>query len=255
MGNHPFLNRSFLLPVGVSILSTVGICLLLVIAYWNKPQTPALTEEPATPFKYILLATETPILSPTAENDTSLAFQIESTSTSTLRPDINNKVIPTQTAFVLPSHTATKIINPVSTAIPTTAIPPSQTPGITVTPTLDETLLFTAGKYDDGDSRIEYDGDWVNELFINGSYEQTLYVSPTTGNTATFSFTGRQLKLGYFSDPELGTVSITIDNVEYFLNQANGSEWSSPQLSPGVHSVFIIHKTGDLVFVDYITIV
>jgi hypothetical protein len=82
-------------------------------------------------------------------------------------------------------------------------------------------------------------------------------VSTEIESDLIFSFTGRQLIIGYVGGAGLGTLAISIDDNDFPpLSQATGKEWTSPQLSHNEeHIVIIIHESGTTVNLDYIGIV
>jgi hypothetical protein len=88
------------------------------------------------------------------------------------------------------------------------------------------------------------------------AYRGTLHTSDSIGNELSFHFTGQRILLGYQRGRSFGTVTVMIDGEPYrFHQQAFGNIWRSPQLSPGTHSVRIIHESGQSVNLDYIEVV
>jgi hypothetical protein len=87
------------------------------------------------------------------------------------------------------------------------------------------------------------------------AYQGTLHISVGIGNEASFHFTGQQFRLGYQRGRNFGVVTVMIDDQPYsFHEQAFGNIWRSPQLSPGTHSVRIIHESGESINLDYIEV-
>lgn len=247
MNDNKRVDISILIPIGIGAFSLLGICLALLIGYLNRPQTDIPVEQTAAPFKYLFLGTET--LTPDPELETATpedVFTEEPTAsatpvaliTATKNDFPSTPVIPTQTRALTGNATSTPNI-PAPTSIPTDD---------------EETFTLEPGKYDDTNSYLEYDGDWVSELFVEGVYQETVYISTEIANSVTFTFTGKQVIIGYLGDVDFGTVGITIDDDEFTLDQSDGSEWVSPQLTQGNHSVVIIHESGDFVNLDYIQI-
>ena len=235
-------DRGFLIPIGIGTLSILGICLVLMIGYLGQPQKAIPTEQTITPFKYLFLGTETFAINPELETSTSKeAFKEASIASATSTITITS--IQEQT-------TSTSIGTPTQTHTVTS----NNTLGLTTTATLDETTVLTAGKYDDADRLLEYEGDWISELFVTDAYQETLYFSLEIDDRVTFNFVGKQFIIGYLGDSDFGTLTITIDNTKYTLNQSSGTEWISPQLTQAVHSVIILHESGELANLDYITI-
>lgn len=227
MKSQPSIDRGILIPIGISVLSIAGIGLLLLIVYFETPKATPLAEPTTTPFKYLFLATESHTPEPGLETVT----PEESFSLTT--PIASDFVITqdgtgTLDANVLPQGTSTSSV--------------------------EETLVFMEGKYDDIDDRIIYEGDWVSEI-VDIAYQETLFISTLTGNTAAFIFSGTQMQIGYLEDPGLGTVIVSIDGVDYPLDQSDGFEWLSPELPFGEHSILLTHESGELIILDYIIII
>jgi hypothetical protein len=233
MNDEKRIDISILIPIGLGVFSAVGICLALLIGYSNRPQAAIPIEQTATLFRYLFLGTETLTPDPTLETSTPEEVFTEEPPaliTSTQDELSSAPVIPTQTRALAGNSTPA---------------PP---------PTVDTTSAFAAGKYDDTNSYLEYNGDWISELFVDGVYQETLYISAEIANNVTFTFAGKQIIIGYLGDVDFGTIAITIDNDEFTLDQSDGSEWISPQLTQGNHSVVIIHESGDFVNLDYIQV-
>jgi hypothetical protein len=124
-------------------------------------------------------------------------------------------------------------------------------------PTSGQVEPIPAGKYDDTDPNITYDRHW--ELLKNpgtaNAYKGTIHVSTGIGNEASFRFTGQQFYLGYQRGKNFGIVTVMIDDQPHsFHEQAFDLLWRSPQLSPGIHFVRIIHESGEWINLDYIQI-
>jgi hypothetical protein len=87
------------------------------------------------------------------------------------------------------------------------------------------------------------------------AYKGTLHISPGIGNEASFQFTGQRFYLGYQRGRNFGIMMVMIDGQPYsFHQQAFDRIWRSPQLSPGTHSVKLIHESGETINLDYIEI-
>jgi hypothetical protein len=223
------MHRELLIPIGIGALSILGISLLFLFIHRFQPQATTPAPPTDTPFKFLLLATESRTPNPASESDA------ES---------------PTEGVSALdqPSLSATESATPQVSTDDTT----SAAPGAAGTPTFDP-AVFYAGQYDDIDERIIYEGEWINEI-VSGAYNETLFTSLTIGSTAAFTFVGEQVQLGYLEGPELGTAIIQIDEVEYALDQSVGVEWLSPEAPYAEHFVLITHASGDFIILDYITI-
>lgn len=221
------LGKDILLPIMISFLSIIGIMLILMTVYLDRSKTPLETSPSLTPFKYLFLATET-----RAVTLTETPITEDTTSPKSLPPtDLDLSVTLS------------------ATDSPASNTPPNGTSVLSI----DETLVFIEGIYDDIDDRIVYEGSWVNDL-VEGAYGETLFVSTATGDTATFTFVGTQLQIGYLEDSSLGMIGVNIDDTEYPLDQSSGSEWLSPELPYGEHTVLLIHEGGDIVLIDYLNI-
>jgi hypothetical protein len=233
MENKPTLDRGIIIPIGIGILSILGIVLIGMMVYFEQPSETGSVSPIVTPFKYLFLGTETPTPEPDAE--------------TAGRKEILTEVIlpPGSPDPSTPQPDSTQI----GTGVSSTGAPPVETS----TPTAVSGSIFTEGEYDDIDDRITYEGDWVNE-FVDFAYGETLFVSTSVGDRATFTFLGIQLLIGYLEDPELGVAIVSIDGLEYPFNQSTGSEWISPDLQFGEHNVIITHDDGDVIILDYILI-
>lgn len=113
-----------------------------------------------------------------------------------------------------------------------------------------------AGTYDDTDASVQYSSGWQSQAG-NGAYGGTFHFSDTAGQTASFSFKGRQLSLIYASFANRGTMEITIDGqVVGNLDQKTSTlqwlkRWNSPILSnDGPHTVILKNKAGGIVTLD-----
>jgi len=146
---------------------------------------------------------------------------------------------------------------------PAETLPPAGTlitqsrPVPSATPTPDQVQPLSAGKYDDTDPHIAYDRYWAFKMNSGTAYayKGTLHISASIGNELSFRFTGQRFYLGYQRGRNFGTVTVMIDDQPYsFHEQALGNIWRSPQLSPGTHSVRLIHESGESINLDYIEV-
>ncbi len=233
MNNLPTIDRGIIAPIGIGILSAAGIVLISLIVYFDEPQASSLADPTTTPFKYLFLATETH----TPETEAKLV-----TPTVIATGESSNGE---SAAIASPAL----VVTPNDESLPKT----NATPTATNTPAIDLNSVFIEGKYDDIDERVVYEGSWINEI-VESAYGETMFISTATGNTATFTFIGAQLQIGYLADPTFGMVLVSIDGIEYPLDQSNGSEWLSPKLQFGEHSVILTHESGELAVLDYIVI-
>lgn len=232
MNKRPFIDRSLLIPIGISVFSIAGILVIVLIVYRDKPQVAVSTAPTPTPFKYLLLATETLIPDPAA---------------ATAPPE---ESLPDEATDPVEADPADEELSTFLTE------EPSEIDPFLDSATTDETtdVLDIIDRYDNTDPRLDYDGDWGNQTNVANAYQKTLYVSNTIGNDLILSFVGQQIVIGYLGEPGLGSMVISIDDEEFQLDQSTGKEWTSPQLDNSEHFVIIIHESGDSVNLDYINI-
>jgi hypothetical protein len=231
------VDREIIIPIGIAILSIIGIVSMALIYFIRKPQAELPPEATSTPFKFLFLGTLTSTQAPTtvAQSHKDTSPTVPATLTIEMSQSTDQALTPTP---------KTRSGNAATSA--------STTPSETITPTSTATTS-SAIKIDDFDDSILYVGGWVNET-VAAAYEETLSISIFIDDTATFTFTGAQFIIGYVADSDLGTMTITIDGKAQSLNQSTGSEWASPKLSLGDHSVTLTHASGEIIYLDYITI-
>jgi hypothetical protein len=250
MDNKPYLERSLLIPIGIGVFSIVGILIVGLLAYLDVPQPVASTGQTATPFKYILLATETSlsvqgIETPLSSQETIVAAPANPVLPPTLAG--GSSTFPTQAppqVLILPTNT-------LQASIPATS-------SIPASPTNTSSVGAASGssqKYDETDEILDYDGNWQNQTGVGNAYQGTLTVSERIGNDVTFSVVGQQIVVGYLGGPDLGSITISIDDDEFLLDESTGNKWVSPQLSSDEHFVILFHEEGDLINLDYIEVV
>lgn len=236
MDKRLFTDRSLLIPIAIGIFSILGIIVILLSVYLDKPQAVVSATRTVTPFKYLLLATETGVPAPEAETTDP---ELELTGPEQTFTEEPEQEFPTFSAAGPPNFT---------TLTSNTLQSPAAIPATTAA------ALSISERYDDADSRLEYDGDWVNETGVANAQQGTLSVSNTIGNDLVLTFVGQQIIIGYLGGSDLGSIVISIDDSEFQLHQAVGKEWASPQLDNAEHFVIIIHESGDSVNLDYINI-
>ena len=235
MDNKPSLDRGFIIPIILGVFSVFGICLVLLLGRLNASRTVTVLEATATPFKYLFLGTEPGISTTTPEDEstaeaTATAFEFDFASPTTSFEDFAT----TETATQTPS-----ISSGTSASTPTTSS--SNAP-------------LNPGTYDQDDPHIQYDGDWIAQTGVAGVFKNTLYVSNTLGNSLSLRFIGEQIRIFYQTGPGLGTIRITLDGLQFDLNQSatntTSGEWVSPLLINGTHTVSITHFSGGSINLD-----
>ena len=236
MDNRLTRNYSLFLPPLIGIISLFGICLILVSARFPRQNTQVVATQTVTPFKYLLLATETIVPTPGFETATVTEIFSSPTSEGDL---VLSAVVPSLTLTEQNGISTDEFFTPIVT--------------ITPNPIFAESNPMTGGVYDDTDSEIIRHGNWKSQNKAD-AYEQTLLVSNTVGNYVAFSFTGRYLVLGYQSTEDAGDLAVNIDGSEERLSQSEGNSWFSQDLGPGTHFVLLIHHSGSSVNFDYINI-
>jgi hypothetical protein len=243
MDQKPSFDRSLLLPIGVGIVSLLGICAILVTGRLNA--TPAAVEElpTATSFEYTFLGTEPAILTVTAGG-------VEE------EPPTQAPEIPT-----LPPRNTPVLITTITTTTPPGIItlpPLGDTTTPSRTPTSASTAPFGPGTYDNTDSRFVYNGDWDTQTSVAGAYQNTLQVSGTLGNSITFRFIGNELRVFFQAAPSLGSIRLTLDNNSYDMSEAGSVteqyEWVISTTNTGTHTVTITHQSGGSVNFDSIIV-
>ena len=236
MNNQPSFDRGLLIPIVLGIFSVFGICLVLVLGRLGASRSQVTVEDTATPFQYIFLGTEPAVVSETPEEEGS----DEVTNTPRVTPtevDFFDAITP------LPSQTESSLVV-LSTPTPS--------------PVSSSTAPLNPGTYDDTDSHLRYEGDWIVQRGVSGAFQNTLHVSSTLGNSVTFRFIGQQLRLFYQPGSGLGTMQIDLDGVQFELDQSDNvsviSEWSSPLLINGTHTLEITHLSGGAINLDQLIV-
>ena len=286
--NSPRFDISTFVPLGVGLISLFGICLLLLASRLATPRAIVEVPDTATPFRYLFLGTEPGIVSPTPEiigtrvvgfsitaqsgiagSGDSLAAEATQQMPGRLTPGSATDSVPDlgpATSFVQPTF-PTRF--PTSSGLGITNTPitlpslagPTATfvPAATLTPTSISAPPLNAGTYDDTDSHLSYNGNWVSQTSQPGAEGGTLHVSSTLNNTITFRFIGDQLRIIYQSGSSLGTISAVIDGTIFPpLNQSGApstrSEWAITGLTVGTHNVTLTHSSGGSVNIDQVIV-
>ncbi|HET9915186.1 MAG TPA: hypothetical protein VFQ13_25065 [Anaerolineales bacterium] len=233
MDKRPAIDRSLLIPIGISVFSIVGILFIFLTVYLDKPQVAVSPDPTPTPFKYLFLATETLVPDPALET-TPPEETVPEEPTGPIQEDL-----PEEEAATFPTEESAQT-NPLSDS--------------GTTPVVSTPVLNIVDRYDDTDPRLEYDGAWVSQTNVANARQGTLFVSNAIGNDLTLSFVGQQIVIGYLGEPSLGSITISIDDEEFQLDQSVGKEWVSPQFGNNEHFVIIVHESGDTVNLDYINV-
>ena len=231
MQPRPSFDRELLIPIAVGVVSILGVVWIFLTNYRNESPLPPTVAPTAIPFEASLHETRT---LPPPRSATPTPEETPPTAIGT-SPDS----YPGPTAETPP---------PASTLVPESQPAPSA---------LDQAQPFPAGKYDDTNPHIAYDRYWAYEMNSGTAhaYKGTLHISASIGNEVSFRITGQRFNLGYQRGRTFGAVTVMIDDQPYsFHQQAFGNIWRSPQLSPGTHSVRIIHESGESVNLDYIEV-
>jgi len=230
----PGRDYSLLFPLLIGFISLLGIGLILMSIWFPGKRAETAPTQTVSPFKYLLLGTETMI--PTRELDTATPPEI----------------FPTQTEMLHEGETFFPALTE-QTGISTNADFFTPTVTITPNPTFTESEPMKVGTYDDTDSQLIRSGTWISQNNVD-AYQATLLVSNTVGNYVAFSFTGQQMVLGFQSSDNAGDLTVNIDGSEVTLTQLVGNEWISQELEPGTHFVILTHISGASVNLDYIDI-
>jgi len=254
MNNQSPFDRSLLIPIGVGVFSLIGICILLVLGRITALRGNVQEVPTATAFKYALVGTEPAIttvtieateFAPPAATEAPIIL-FTSTSSSLSTP-------------ILLSPVATNALSgtPITLRTSTSSVGSTNTP--TKTATSASTAPLQANTYEDSDYHIIYAGSWTIQSAVSGAYLNSLHVSSTIGNAATFQFIGQELRVFFQAGPSLGTIRINIDGTDYDpMDESNATtqtyEWVLPSVTNGTHAVTITHLSGGSVNLDYMII-
>jgi hypothetical protein len=161
--------------------------------------------------------------------------------------------IPTQTPTPSETFTPTYTFTPSSTLSPTETLTPSITPTPTVTPE-----PSTAGKYDDSNPVINYNG-WIGHS-LTGMFMDTEHYSQKLNNTASMIFNGTGFSIFFRRAATFGVIELLVDNVsvgtvnEYSASEIRGQSWVSGDFAPGDHTLTLRHMSGTTIVLDAILI-
>ena len=129
------------------------------------------------------------------------------------------------------------------------------------------TNSLTAGTYEEDNPNISYVGNWINNSDSKNSDGKGKY-SYTSGNYATFSFTGTGFSLYSLASINRGIAKITIDNISYDVDTSSTSLmykkniFTKNNLTYGTHTVKIqvtpnknSSSNANTIFIDYIKVI
>ena len=234
MDNKPAFNRELILPILLGVLSVVGIGLVFVFGRLSDERLAIPAPDTETPFRFAYLGTEPGL--------------------STLTPEATDTPLPTETEIILEPVTLAPSAN---TAV---ILPTGQTllPSRTYTYTPSPTLASVLSKVDDTYFELLYSGDWDSQSNVADTYQNTLHISFTVGNSVSFTFVGEQVIVSFQSGPSLGTIEINLDGLLFDVDQSSSNtelvNWASSILIRGTHTLVISHLSGGSVNLDSITI-
>ena len=234
MPPRPSFDRELLIPIVVGIVSMIGLAWIF------------LTNERGA-------ASISPTLAPTTIpfEITRVEIEVRTPAPSATPTPTPEERLPTATGSSPNAYPGP----PEETPPPASTLVPASQPGLVATSTADRALPL--GKHDNTHPNIAYDRHWAFKMNsgTENAYKGTLHVSSGIGSEASFYFTGQRLYVGYQRGRNFGTVTVLIDNQPYrFHQQAFDRVWRSPELSPGLHSVRIIHESGETINLDYIEV-
>ena len=238
MDNKRSFDLTFIIPLLLGMCSIFGICLVLLLGRLSAARAIRVVEETSTPYKFLFLGTEPGI--------------------STITPGDEPTEVPTSTPIEFEFSTSTPEPESLTTLEPGTGTPSTlaaSTLASATTEVTSSTAPLNPGTYDENDVHIAYDGDWIQQTDVAGVFKNTLHVSNTLGNSMSLRFIGEQVRIFYQSGSSLGTVRINMDGIQFDLDQSastiNNSEWVSPLLINGTHTVTITHLSGGSINIDY----
>ena len=227
MRPRPLLNRELLVPIAVAIVSILGLGWIFLTNDLGESLSPPTLELEATAVPFDIGSLQTAVWTP---------------------PSVTADLNETQSTAAGTSPTAATLPSASALATESGAV-------LSATPAPDQLLLV--GRHDDTDLRIAYDRHWASQMNSGTvyAYKGTLHVSSSSGSEASFYFTGQRFDVGYQRGRTFGIVTVLIDGEPYsFHEQAFGNLWRSPELSPGIHFVRLIHESGEAVNLDYIEV-
>jgi len=234
MDNKPALDRELFLPILLGGLSVIGIGVVFMWGRLSNTRQTAPVADTETPMRFVYLGTEPGL--------------------STLTPEATDTPVPTVTELVLPPPVIGGSPTVTSISLASATNPPPRT----ATPTASPTISSVLSKVDDTYFELLYDGDWTAQTNVADVYQNTLHISFTVGNSVSYTFTGQQVIISFQSGPSLGRISITLDGLQFEIDQSSSNtelvDWHSAILVRGTHTVVIEHISGGSINLDSITI-
>jgi hypothetical protein len=244
MDNQPSFDRSLLIPIGVALFSLLGICIILVGGRIASSPGEVEVVPSATAFEYMFIGTE-PV---DGELPTEAPTEASTEAPIVLEPTTNPDVPTVSSPVIFPTNTLASIITLAPVVTPNTP---------TKTPTSAFAAPFNSGTFDDTDSRFVYSGSW--RAVPGTSFDTTLHVSDTIGNSVKFLYYGNELHVFYQVGPSLGTIRLTLDQTSYAPQSLNNSttaryEWILAPNTISTHTVTVTHDSGGSVNFDGIIV-
>jgi hypothetical protein len=263
MNNQPPFNRDLIIPIILGGISVLGLIVALLIGRSLSSPPPVPMTPSSTPFEFILLGTEPAITTPLVEGSEIATLPEDPFGEAPAFPSAESPSAPTPN--ILPQLNRTN--TPGGSGLPTSAVLRTNTPGGSGLPTSTSgvprtatlSTASTSDTYDDTDPRFAYTGNWITQTDVSGAHQGTLHISPTVGDTVTFTFTGDEIHVFYQAGPSLGMVAITIDAAgPPPLSQAQSEtqikEWVYELDSGGTHWISIQHSSGGSINIDSIRV-
>ena len=112
-----------------------------------------------------------------------------------------------------------------------------------------------AGTYDNTDGNWTYTGTWTASTGVAGAYNNTFKYTGTTGDKATFTFSGTQFVLIYTQNTNRGNIEVRVDGNLVTTINANGAlsfqrTYTSPTYASGTHTVEFKNAGGPGIYID-----
>ena len=172
--------------------------------------------------------------------------------------------MPTQVETATPDFSTDTPAAPLPTLFVTntpgfTAVPVLPTRTLAPTTVVNSTALPIGITYDDADIRLTYTGNWLPQTGVRDTFQTTLHISSTIGNSVQLVYFGQKIRFAYQSGPSLGQIAIKLDTLDFVLDQSNtvteNGVWESPVLTLANHTITITHISGGSINVDSLVVV